>query len=62
MDDKMRKDSLCVLGTYGDEPKLEIMGVFFWKGEEVVKLMDEHPQYEYFDKQKLDIAGSEAHR
>jgi hypothetical protein len=43
MDDKMRKDSLCVLGTYGDEPSLEIMGVFLWKGEEVIKLMDDHP-------------------
>ena len=43
MDDKMRKHSLCVLGVYGDEPSLEIMGVFFWRGTDVIEPMKEHP-------------------
>lgn len=58
----MRKDSLCVLGVYGDEPSLEIMGVFFWNGKGVIEQMNEHPQYEYYEKRKLDIKNSQADR
>jgi hypothetical protein len=43
MDDKMRKHSLCILGVYGEEPSLEIMGVFFWRGPGVLEPMLEHP-------------------
>jgi hypothetical protein len=62
MDDKMRKHSLCVLGVYGDEPSLEIMGVFFWRGVGIIEPMIEHPQFEFFDKRKLDIKNSQADR
>jgi hypothetical protein len=62
MDDKMRRHSLCLLGTYGQEPSLEIMGVFFWRGTDVIEPMKEHPQYEYFNQRKLDISGSAADR
>ena len=48
MDDKMRKHSLCVLGVYGQEPDLEIMGVYFWRGVGVIEPMLEHPQYEFY--------------
>ena len=43
IDDKMRKHSLCVLGTYGQEPTLEIMGEYFWTGTDVIEPMNEHP-------------------
>lgn len=62
MDDKMRKHSLCVLGVYGEEPSLEIMGVFFWRGVDIIEPMQEHPQFEYFNRRKLDIKCSEADR
>ena len=62
MDDKMRKHSLCVLGVYGEEPSLEIMGVFFWRGKGVIEPMQEHPQYEYYTQRPLNIKGSEADR
>lgn len=62
MDDKMRRHSLCVLGVYGDEPNLEIMGVFFWRGTDVIEPMRDHPQYEFFTQRKLDIKGSAADR
>ena len=58
----MRKHSLCVLGVYGDEPNLEIMGVFFWRGANVIEPMLDHPQFEYFTQRKLDIKGSPADR
>jgi hypothetical protein len=48
MDDKMRNHTLCVLGVYGEEPALEIMGVFFWRGTGIIEPMKEHPQYEYY--------------
>jgi len=62
MDDKMRKHALCVLGVYGEEPNLEIMGVFFWRGTGIIQPMEEHPQFEYYEKRKLDIKGSQADR
>lgn len=58
----MRKHSLCVLGVYGEEPTLEIMGVFFWRGKGVIEPMKEHPQYEYYNQRALNIKGSEADR
>lgn len=62
MDDKMRKHSLCVLGVYGEEPSLDIMGVFFWRGTDVIEPMKEHPQFEYFSQRKLDIKNSAVDR
>ena len=58
----MRNHTLCILGVYGEEPALEIMGVFFWRGTGVIEPMKEHPQYEYYTQRKLDIKGNEADR
>ncbi len=62
IDDKLRKHSLCILGVYGDEPSLEVMGVMFWRGTDIIEPMKEHPQFEFWDKRKLNIAGSVADR
>lgn len=35
IDDKLRKHSLGAMGVYGEEPKLEIKGVFIWRGTEI---------------------------
>jgi len=43
MDEKLRKHSLGVLGVYGDEPSLEIIGVFVWRGTELPQPMVDHP-------------------
>lgn len=43
MDEKMRKHTLGVLGVYGDEPELDIMGVFVWRGVDIIEPMNEHP-------------------
>ena len=58
----MRKHALCVLGVYGEEPALDILGVFFWRGTDVIEPMKDHPQYEYFNQRKLDIKNSVADR
>jgi hypothetical protein len=48
--------------VYGDEPSLEVMGVFFWRGTGIIEPMKEHPQFEYWEQRKLDISGSAADR
>jgi elongation factor 1-gamma len=62
MDEKLRRHALCVLGVYGDEPNLEIMGAFFWRGVGEIEPMKEHPQFEYYKKRLLDIKCSQADR
>ena len=59
IDDKLRKHSLGMLGVYGEEPSLEIKGVFICRGKEIPKPMAEHPQFEYYDKKKLDVSKAE---
>lgn len=58
----MRKHSMGVFGVYGEEPELEILGVFMWRGTDIIYPMQEHPQFEYYNRRKLDIKGSEADR
>ena len=48
MDDKMRNHALCILGIYGDEPNLEIMGVFLLRGTEIPEPLKDHPQFEFY--------------
>ena len=57
--ESMRKHSFGTLGVYGDEPNLEIMGLFYWHGQEVHPLMKDHPSFEYYIQEKLDPANEE---
>ena len=42
-------------GVFGEEPKLEIMGVWLLRGLELPDgLVKEHPQFEYYHTRKLD--------
>lgn len=59
--DPYRKYFLGVMGIYGDEPNLEVRGVWMWRGTEILPYLNDHPQFEYFDKVKLDI-NNEADR
>lgn len=55
----MRKYSFGYLGIYGDEPNLNIKGVFFWRGQDVPQEMIDHPQFEYYKREKLDSENPE---
>ena len=55
----MRKYSFGYLGIYGDEPDLNIRGVFFWRGLDVPQEMIDHPQFEYYKREKLDSENPE---
>ncbi len=48
----------CVLG---EEPSLEIKGLWLWRGTEVPFEMKDHPQFEYYTCTRLDHTN-EAHR
>lgn len=42
-------------GVFGEEPNLEIMGVWMMRGTEIPDgLAKEHPQFEYYKTRKLD--------
>jgi elongation factor 1-gamma len=46
----------CVLG---EEPNLEIEGVWLWRGQEIMPEMNDHPQFEYYKTRKLDHTKAE---
>lgn len=57
----LRKYSFGVLGIYGEEPNLQIYGVMMWRGTDVAPQLHDHPSFEYYDREKLDVTN-EAHR
>lgn len=44
---------------YGDEPNLDIKGVWMWRGLDVPQDMLDHPQFEYYEHKKLDIDNAD---
>jgi len=59
MDETLRRHTLGCLGVYGDEPNLEIKGVFLFRGAVLPPPMIEHPQFEYFKRRQLDPKNEE---
>ena len=53
------KHSFGVHMIYGDEPNLEIKGVWMWRGHEIPQQMHDHPTFEYYITKKLDIDNPE---
>ena len=49
------KYSFGVHMIYGEEPNLDIKGVWMWRGHDIPNLMLEHPQFEFYNTKKLDI-------
>lgn len=57
--DPARKKAFGTYSIYGDEPNLEISGVWLFLGAEIPKEMNENPAFEYHDLKKLDITKPE---
>lgn len=55
MHDQLRPHSIGVFGVYGDEPELEQFGCVLWRGNDIPVPMKEHPQFEYWQKKKLNV-------
>ncbi len=52
--DELRKYGFGVYGVYGEEPKLEVQGVWVWRGVGIPQEVKELPNYEYHTWTKLD--------
>lgn len=57
IDDKLRNFSLGCFGVYGEPGSLEQIGMMIWRGNELPPPMLEHPQFEYWEKKKLDVTS-----
>lgn len=54
-----RRGAFGVHCVIGEEPNLEIEGVWMWRGQDVMPEMKDHPSFEYYDVRKLDLDKSE---
>jgi elongation factor 1-gamma len=54
-----RKYTFGPFGVYGDEPNLEIRGLWIWRGVDIPLEVKEHPSYEYYTFTKVDHASEE---
>jgi len=50
----INKYAFARMGVFGEEPKLEIMGVWLLRGTEIPDGFKEHPQFEYYKVRKMD--------
>jgi len=57
-----RKYAFAVVGVYGEEPNLEIRGVWVWRGTEIPFEIKDHPSGEWYRFKKLDVKNNEADR
>lgn len=57
MDEKFRQHSFSVLTILGDEPNLEIQGVWMFRGTKIPQEMIDHPQFEYYKQRELKITN-----
>lgn len=53
--DKFGKYSFGRMCVTGEEPSLEIEGVFMWRGTTIPQECIDHPQFEYYRPRKLDL-------
>lgn len=54
-----RKKAFGTYSIYGDEPNLEISGVWLFEGATIPAEMNENPSFEYHDLKKLDLTNSD---
>ena len=46
-------------GVYGDEPNLEIRGMWLWRGTDIPLEIKDHPSFEFHRLFKLDVSNPE---
>lgn len=55
MDEKFRNYTFSMMAILGDEPNLEIQGVWMFRGKGIPQEMIDHPQFEYYQRRELDV-------
>lgn len=58
-DDKFRNYSFSLIAILGEEPTLEIQGVWMFRGKGVPQEMLDHPQFEYYRRRELSVDNEE---
>jgi elongation factor 1-gamma len=56
--DNFRKHGWAVMGIIGEEPALDIVSCWMFRGQDVPQEMIDHPQFEYYTKRKLDVTNA----
>ena len=59
MDEKFRNYSFSMTAILGEEPSLEIQGVWMFRGKTIPQEMIDHPQFEYYQRRQLDVTKAE---
>lgn len=59
MDDKFRNYTFSMMAILGEEPSLEIQGVWLFRGKTIPQEMLDHPQFEYYQKRELKIDNAD---
>ena len=52
-----RRNAFGVQCVLGQEPNLEIEGIWMWQGLEIMAEMKDHPTFEYYEAKKLDTSN-----
>ena len=55
----MNKYSFGRLNMVGEEPDLNIRGVWMWRGQDYPQELKDHPQFEYIKCRKMDVYNDE---
>lgn len=53
--DHFRRHTFAMMAIVGEEPNLDIESVWLFRGKGIPLQMQEHPQFEYYEKRELDI-------
>jgi elongation factor 1-gamma len=53
--DDFRKHVFAMMAITGEEPSLDIESVWMFRGKGIPARMEEHPQWEYYQKRELNI-------
>jgi len=57
-DPKMSRWAFGRMLMLGDEPDLEIEGIWMYRGQVIPEIMNDNPQFEYFHTKKLDFMNN----
>lgn len=57
--DHFRKHALAMMAMLGEEPSLEIQGVWLFRGHGIPVEMKDHPQFEYYKVRELSVDSEE---
>jgi elongation factor 1-gamma len=55
----LRRWSVGTIGIYGNAPAFEILGCLCWRGQVIPPELEDHPQFEFYERRKADLNSDE---